>query len=166
MLGVALLLWFRSSNPEQPADILEDTPRTQAAIEAISAPTEPKYTTTPIPGSKEQMPSASTEEANSVEEIISGLQEAGARSDPASFQMIVANLSSSHRDVRRAALDATIQFGSRDAIPLLSELAAKTEDAREKVEILDAAELLELPSLSEIRQKQREKNIPPVVVSK
>ena len=49
----------------------------------------------------------------------------------------------------------TVQFGNRDAIPILKDLISKTEDAREKVELLDTVEFLSLPSLSEVRQQQR-----------
>jgi hypothetical protein len=72
-----------------------------------------------------------------VDQQIEALSEAGAKSDSDSFQLIIAALEDQKPEIRKAALDATIQFGSRDAIPILKELAEKTEDAREKVEILD-----------------------------
>ena len=48
-----------------------------------------------------------------------------------------------------------MQFGSREAIPILKDLAEKTDEAREKVALLDTIEFLALPSLSELRQQQR-----------
>lgn len=90
-----------------------------------------------------------------IEQQIDALNEAAAKNDSDSFQLIITALKDQKPEIRKAALEATIQFGSRDAIPILKELAAKTEDAREKVEILDAIEFLELPSLSEIKRTRR-----------
>lgn len=92
---------------------------------------------------------------NSILERIATLEILGARDDSESLQQILVELKNANREVRRAALAATIQFGSRDAIPSLKEIAAQTEDAREKVEILDAIEFLELPPLSEIKKHRR-----------
>ena len=98
-----------------------------------------------------------------VDRQIEALAEASAKSDSDSFQLIIAALKDERPEIRKAALDATIQFGSRDAILILKELAAKTEDPREKVEILDAIEFLELPSLSEIRRPRRTNSNPAAV---
>ncbi len=89
------------------------------------------------------------------EERITELENLGTHNDPQAFQAIVTELSNSSAEVRKAARDAIKQFANRDAIPILKDLAATTTDAREKVELLDAVEFLSLPSLSELRQKQR-----------
>ncbi|MEO6034380.1 MAG: HEAT repeat domain-containing protein [Verrucomicrobiota bacterium] len=94
-------------------------------------------------------------QTNSVDERILELAESGSRSDPESFRKITEGLRDDEPEIRRAAREAVIQFGSRDAIPILKELAVKTEDAREKVELLDAAEFLKLPSLTEVRAQRR-----------
>jgi len=52
-------------------------------------------------------------------------------------------------DVRKAALQAAVQSGNRDAIPRLMDAAAQTDDAMEKSDILKAIDFLKLPSLSE-----------------
>jgi len=95
-----------------------------------------------------------------IEQQIEALAEASAKGDSDSFQLIIAALKDERPEIRKAALDAAIQFGSRDAIPILKELAEKTEDAREKVEILDAIEFLALPSLSEIKRPRRTNSSP------
>ena len=94
------------------------------------------------------------------------LTELGARNDPESLQKILAHLRDARPEIRSAALEATIQFGSRDAIPVLKELAAQTEDAREKVAILDAADFLELPSFREVRDRRRLKTSDPAAAPK
>lgn len=90
-----------------------------------------------------------------VEQHIAALMDASAKSDPNSLALITNSLQHPNPEIRKAALEATIQFGNRDAIPLLRDLAAKTLDAREKIELQEAAEFLELPSLSEIRRSRR-----------
>jgi len=168
VLASALRFYVLSDRQQMPvAPVAVETDSSPGgSIEVVQKPAVNGSAQFPKVIAREPLAQTAAGETKSVEEIISELEEAGSRGDSASFQMIVGNLANPQREIRLAALDATIQFGSRDAIPLLNEQAAKTEDAREKVEILDAAELLALPSLSEIRHKQREKNIPPVVVSK
>jgi len=84
------------------------------------------------------------------------------RNDPASLQTILSELTNSTKAVRQAALEATVQYGSRDAIPKLQEVAAATEDQKEKAAMLEAAEFLQLPSLSELGRRLRPKAKPPV----
>jgi hypothetical protein len=105
---------------------------------------------------------ATTEGRGSVEEAAAGPQPAEAQvsaeqliqlsmnNDSASLQTILGQLRNPDRDMRKAALEATIQFGSRDALPSLADAAQQTADASEKAEILAAAEFLKLPSLSEV----------------
>jgi hypothetical protein len=60
---------------------------------------------------------------------------------------IVAALSSPDEKVREAAIDATRELGSKDAIPALTEAAAHTSDPDEKKALLDAIKFLKLPLL-------------------
>src|SRR4051794_1038446 len=92
------------------------------------------------PGAKKSSIVSSTTTNVSVEEIqkqINQLADAETKSDSDSFQVITNALNDERPEVRQAALEAIIQFGSRDAIPLLKKLAGKTEDAREKIKILE-----------------------------
>jgi hypothetical protein len=95
-------------------------------------------------------------EAASSDEIILQLHEYSMQEDPKYLALILSHMTNSNAEIREAALEATMQFGNRDAIPALKELAAKTDDPREKVKILDAIEFLELPSFSEIRKPRKE----------
>jgi hypothetical protein len=79
------------------------------------------------------------------------LQELSRQSDRASMEAILAEMRSPYPEVRADALEAIVQFRSRDAIPALKELAAKTDDPQEQRAILDAVEFLELPTLDEFR---------------
>ena len=93
---------------------------------------------------------------------IDKLQELQANDDAASLQAILSELTNSDKTIRAAAVESTIQFGSRDAIPVLKDLAARAGDAAEKKQLLDAADFLALPTLTEIRaQNPNLKTIPP-----
>ncbi|MEO5801960.1 MAG: HEAT repeat domain-containing protein [Verrucomicrobiota bacterium] len=109
---------------------------------------------------KVELGSNSNIKPEEIDQQIERIIEASAKADPASFQLITTALKDARPEIRKAALEATIQFGSRDAIPILKEIAATTEDVREKVEILDAIEFLELPSLSEIKRPRRTNSNP------
>ena len=78
------------------------------------------------------------------------LRELQSNDDAASLQAILAELANSDKTIRSAAVEATIQFGSRDAIPVLKDFAARTADPAEKKQLLDAADFLKLPTLTEI----------------
>ncbi|HOW65164.1 MAG TPA: HEAT repeat domain-containing protein [Candidatus Paceibacterota bacterium] len=73
----------------------------------------------------------------------------GMMDDAASRESIMAELKNPHQLVRKAALDAIIQFGDRSVLPRLQELAAQTTDAQERQDILEAVAYLKLPSLTE-----------------
>jgi hypothetical protein len=104
-----------------------------------------------------------TETPPAVEKRIAELQDLGTLDDPASLKAILAELANPDPEIRKAALDAAIQFSSRDAIPALAEAAARATDAEEKKELLEAIEFLKLPSLTEYLQ-QRGNASKPIVV--
>ena len=62
---------------------------------------------------------------------------------------ILSELNNRDPSIREAAVDAAVQFGSRDAIPRLMEAAARTDAPEEKSAILEAIEFLKLPTLPE-----------------
>ena len=86
------------------------------------------------------------------------LQELSTKNDRASMESILAEIRSPYQEVRADAIEAIIQFRSREAIPALKDIAAQTEDAAEKTAILEAVEFLELPTLDEFRANLREIN--------
>ena len=81
------------------------------------------------------------------------LQDLEVRDDPQALQDILAQLTNSEREVRWAAVESAIQFGSRDAIPALKAAAAQTTDPEEKKHLLDSADYLALPSWTEYHQQ-------------
>jgi hypothetical protein len=69
--------------------------------------------------------------------------------DRDSLKRILAELENPEQEIRKAALQATANFGSRDAIPYLESLVATTADAEEKIALIQTAEQLKMPTASE-----------------
>jgi len=84
-----------------------------------------------------------------IEDKISRLQEFSTKRDPASFSAILNDLTNSEKEVRFAAIEATKQVGSRDAIPALKADVANSPNIDEQVALLEAAEFLSLPTIAD-----------------
>ena len=91
------------------------------------------------------------ENAEFLQAQIDRLEALEANNDNASLQAILKELTNTNRIIRHVAIESTIQFGGHTAVPILQELAARTADPNEKQELLDAAEFLALPTLTEVR---------------
>ena len=85
-----------------------------------------------------------------VEERRNHLMDLAAEDDQESLKTILSELTNRDPEIRKAALEAAVQFGSRDAIPSLAEAALQSENPEEKAAINKAVEFLKLPSLSEV----------------
>lgn len=70
-------------------------------------------------------------------------------SDAASLDRILAEMRNTQPEIRKAALQAVVSFGSKDAIPKLEILAKGTNDLVEQKAIADAIEYLSLPTMVE-----------------
>jgi hypothetical protein len=90
-----------------------------------------------------------------VRKRIAELEALSMKDDVVSRDIILSELRNSDRDIRKGALEAAIQFSDRSVIPRLEEVAAQTEDAAEKAEILEAIEYIKLPSLTEFLEQQK-----------
>jgi hypothetical protein len=86
---------------------------------------------------------------------VAELQDLAMENDSASLNIILSELTNRDREIRSAAIDASVQFGSREAIPALSEAAPQIEDADQKAAIHEAIDYLQLPALSEIQLPSR-----------
>jgi hypothetical protein len=83
--------------------------------------------------------------ATYVQQRKADLMEMGASSDPAALKTILSELENNDAEIRGAALDSTLQFGSRDAIPDLQREYNWSTDPQEKVNIQKAIDFLQLP---------------------
>jgi hypothetical protein len=77
------------------------------------------------------------------------LQQWSMDNDPASLSNILGDLTNPEKEVRDAAIEAAKQFGSSNAIPALKAVAANTTDPEEQIALLEAANFLSLPSISD-----------------
>ncbi len=89
------------------------------------------------------------QQEDNVAKRVAELQDLGMEDDPASLETILSELNNGDPSIRQAAVEAAVQFGSRDAIPRLADAAAQTSDPEEKAAILEAIEFLKLPTLTE-----------------
>jgi hypothetical protein len=93
------------------------------------------------------------DEEDYVEQRVSELRDLSMTDDPDSLATITSELDSREPQIRRAALAATIQFGSRDAIPALQNALPHAGDPQEKVDLQKAIDFLALPSMAEIANR-------------
>lgn len=80
------------------------------------------------------------------DECKSQLIDLSASDNPANLKLILTQLENQNPDIRQAALNATIQFNSKDAIPTLQNEMNWATDPEEKVSIKKAIDFLSLPS--------------------
>ena len=85
-----------------------------------------------------------------VETRVQELLDLGMEEDPQSLQTILSELSNADPEIRSAAVEATVQFGSRDAIPELENAMFWAENAEQRKAIADAIEFLKLPKITEV----------------
>ena len=168
-LALAVLaVFFVILSLESPVPVRQSPPSAigQKAYHApaISPADTPSVTRSPVVvtpaashGSNAPVPAQ--EQEDYVQARIEKLNELEARYDQESLQAILGELTNSNREIRAAAIESTIQFQSRDAIPVLKNLAARTRDSEEKKALLDAAEFLALPTFTEIRSQNTGLNI-------
>jgi HEAT repeat protein len=159
MIGV-LALWAgvqflprnsgRQANPEPASPVVEPPSPAKGeppgsarkAVEAVAAQvTAPE----PVTTKHEDYVAARCEE----------LEDLAMDDRPESLATILEELTNRDPHIRQAAISAAKQFGSRDAIPKLLDAATQTDDPEEKVALLEAAEFLKLPSLTELAQQAR-----------
>jgi aminopeptidase N len=101
----------------------------------------------------EQTPEARQEAYKS--EMLVKLADLGMNDDTDSLNTILDELTNRDPEIRAAALEASKQFGSRDAIAKLMDAATQTDDPQERVALYEAIEFLKLPSLTEVMQQQQ-----------
>lgn len=68
--------------------------------------------------------------------------------DAESLSNILADLNSPEKEIRLAAIDATVQFNDTNAVPILRARADNTQDPEEKEALLKAADFLALPDVT------------------
>ena len=148
VLGAAFFLKQRmgsASAPSAGAEFATPVPVTASntvtsvAPRPVFIPPAPTVTNTLTPEQRQTAIDAETDR----------LQQWSMNDDPASLSNILADLTNSEKEIREAAIEATKQFGSSDAIPTLKQVAAETSDTGEQISLLEAADFLSLPGISD-----------------
>ncbi len=98
----------------------------------------------------------SAENQEWAEQRITELQELEWFDDFASLGKILAELRNPDPEIRKAALQAVKNSGSRDAIPYLVKAASEAREPEEPQEIRKVIEYLELPSAAEETESDEE----------
>jgi len=139
--------------PASMNDPVDPNPPASAPAAPIPAPVMAPSATNLASGMTPAEIAAAQHEA-AVQEKINKLQELQANDDPQSLKSILDELTDPEKSVRAAAIESAIQFGSRDAIPVLKAAASNTPDSDEKKALLDAADFLALPSMLEVQAQK------------
>ncbi len=114
------------------------------AVVSVAPPPEPL----PIPAGPMVTSNLTDEQRQAnIDAEIDRLQQWSMNDDPASLSNILADLTSSDKEIRDAAIEATKEFGSTNAIPALKAAAESTDDLQQKIAYLEAADFLSLPSM-------------------
>ena len=136
----------RDTDPlgSQPAPVL---PSTEAASEAEDD--------LPLPAELAEIV-AHYREAETPEERERALLELALTDEPESLSFLLDELDRVDEDQRESVLSAVVQFGSREAVPRLRQLALEARSPDQARQLTEAADYLELPSLTEIRRGLQE----------
>jgi hypothetical protein len=73
------------------------------------------------------------------------LYDMGMSENPASLKIILSEIHNPDPEIRQAALTATMDLGSPEAIPALQNEMAWAEDLQEKMDLKNAIDFLQLP---------------------
>jgi hypothetical protein len=123
------------AQPSAAAPVAKPFPRTLPARAPEPSPSiQPSAADLGAPGHEEYVTQRKAE-----------LLQMGMTDDPVALQTILSELNNQDPEIRKTALTATIDFGSKDAIPALRNQLDSTDDFREKMEIQKAIDFLELP---------------------
>jgi hypothetical protein len=126
--------------PEQPAEA--------AAIESAPAPASSHSILKRVTQARPQddLPPRQFQFATDTDEVKAQLVDLGVSDDPTNLKIILSQLENPNPEIRQAALSATIDFHSKDAIPTLQNEMNWATDLEEKLAIKRAIEFLELPA--------------------
>jgi hypothetical protein len=177
-VGLAAVFWAKHQSPKPPVEVPVAVPvaksvsdsgttneptNVMAAQGQVAIEPAPEAVAPPIATNSAAVEAANAgdQRAVAIQEKVLKLQDWQANDDAQSLKNILAELTNPEKEVRAAAIEAAIQFGSRDAIPVLKAAAGKTTDPAEKKALLDAAEFIALPSMTEANDLNQPPPQPP-----
>jgi hypothetical protein len=132
-----------------------DSPETAPSVTA-----SPFITNTPVAVIRPAAVPAAPPSGSATERVAE-LAALAMNDDSNSLNTIWSELSNPDPEIRAGALAAVVQFGDRSVTPRLRDLAAQTEDPSEKIAIIQAADYLDLPRLTDA-PRARSTNAPAI----
>jgi hypothetical protein len=138
---------------DEKSEVQGANPSSAAAAEAAATATtspEPKGSAPGLNAAQKWAQDLDEARHVAVETRVQELLDLGMEDDPKSLETIVSELSNADAEIRKAAVEATVQFGSQDAIPQLENAMLWAENAEQRKDIADAIEFLKLPRLTEV----------------
>lgn len=81
---------------------------------------------------------------------VNELEEMGSADDLDSLNTLLSELSNRDPEIRKAALEAIVQFDSLDAIPKLEDAELQADDPYERADIAKAIDFIKLPSITDV----------------
>ncbi len=118
---------------------------------AVGTNAAPLVVTTNVVAGTNAPSAAEIAHQKEIHRVIEHLVSLQMNSDAASLATLLAGMTNAEPLIRKAALNAIIQFNDRSAIPELQKIADATSDPFEKVDILKAIDYIKLPSFTEYR---------------
>jgi hypothetical protein len=155
-----------SSTPPPATTTSQTASSAPAAVPVATVAGNPAAATASNPPPAVAATTANTNDAEAhekyVEKKIEELDAWSMNSDVKSRDAILSELKNNpDKTIRKAALEAAIQFNDRSVVPFMKEIAAQTQDPDEKAAILEAIDYINLPSLTEyMKQNPRPANAP------
>jgi hypothetical protein len=140
---------FAQSPPPASATTAVSPPSTAKPGSAANPGLARQFVTQPTLSVAVKPPMTPEEKQAYIEAETSRLQDLSTQDDSASLSAILNDLTDPEKEVRLAAIEATKQFGSKDAIPTLQASVADAKDTDEKIALLEAADFLALPTLAD-----------------
>ena len=168
LLGVIAVMKGVAEKHEQVANpgapVTSNVPGTQAKGDTDPAGTNPPATTfnshagNPPAASEEVRQAVIQTELDRIRELC---DEADGTNNPTIIAALLDKLDNPEAEVRKGVLDALMQLNDTNAVPGLQKAAQSMKDARDKVEVLNAIDYINLPSpLGNVPADQATNNAP------
>jgi hypothetical protein len=156
---VSLAFWLKKKSALNSLGSSATVPQTQ--VQAVSnLPTRPPEQVKPVqPVLTDQEKQAAekakkTADKQAVEKAIEEINKAIVDAGPTAIPTMIEKLSDSHKEVWSAAVEGLIALDDRTAIPRMMEMIEQVTDIEEKAAIKKAADVLALPSITELNEQE------------
>lgn len=152
LIALIALMWMlaRGAHPGSgPRAITGDWTPTATSAPAVSTAQTSLHPVLDQPVIPPANPVAPANHAEFVGARLAELMALAMNDDANSVEEIISELSNPDPQIRRGAVEAVVQFGDRSVIPRLQAIAEQTDNEADRADILEAAEFLNLPRLTD-----------------